>query len=784
MHNIRRESAVAAFYILLLLTVLAVFATQALESWGIQTYSFPLWEYPEEVRDSIAPRALPREDEVSFSLDGYFYDDTVELSFLTDDEDIIALYYTMDGSPPAGENGILYRREIELSVEPPTQALETWLEAGKDFADHVNCYAVKVCGQRADGSFTDTYTHTYFVGENVHERFSAIVFSLTTDPHNLYGEDYGIFGARKMERGREAERPVYVELIDQSGQLILAQNAGFRVFGGWARHDTTQFLRLFARREYDRQNTFAYDFFPDYLTYYGRQITEYKRVTLRGARTNDAIAMLLAAKTALPDTQSKRAALVFLNGEWYLFSFLTQVYDKDYFNSHNEMLSDEWVVLDVNDGRESADIMNPTESEAGIDYEYAYSFHERDLTDDDVFNELGTLVDIENYLTYYAIEIYLNNEDWPEANMKAYRYYGEDASKNDDGTSTADGRWRWLMYDIDNGLQFHSYRLDGNDLVASILAKTPSLDIKRETKENNLPIEDPHSPLLIALLERDDMKARFVTIMCDLMNGHFSPQNVERAAYEVEAMRANEYEWRDAYIETVTEFGKKRAADMPSHIENYLEVDPAGFVVACSPHELADIKVNSYTITGHFSGFYYDICTVTLAASQPVGHEFSHWLVNGEAVGDEVLTLTKAEAIDGRVAVQLVTKPSEKRVPVVVLIDHKGSMDYIEIHNPYTEDINLRRFFISDDPENPYKQYLADYVLKVGESVKLYADNYRTPDALGGLKLSFNLKDGETLAITDMSGENVFDLRLPNIDRRYLLALNTRNGVYEDVPRQ
>jgi hypothetical protein len=92
----------------------------------------------------------------------------------------------------------------------------------------------------------------------------------------------------------------------------------------------------------------------------------------------------------------------------------------------------------------------------------------------------------------------------------------------------------------------------------------------------------------------------------------------------------------------------------------------------------------------------------------------------------------------------------------------------------------LRQYYITDNPAEPEKQVLADRVLGAGESVRLYCENYRNYDALGGAALAFNLKDGETLTISDREGETVFALELPKLAAGYVLVRNERNGRYEN----
>jgi len=829
----KTKQKIVAFVLLIFAAALIFLLSLVLERQGFELESFPIMEYHEDVIGLVEPIWRPVIKDIDFSHKEHFYTESIGITFSINNENIIQLFYTLDGSPPHGASGIVYTEPIMLTADLPNDLYQKQKETNDDYSDWVNSYVLKVCGQKSDGTFTAVYTHTYFVGGNVNERFDTLVFSLSTDPYNLYDYEYGILNPGKLRsdfmiergitgpydfhfsnpanfniRGNESERPVYVELIDGNGNSLLAQNAAMRVFGTSSRIMSQKSLKLIAGWEFDENfNRFNYDFFPDDRTYYGRTITSYKRIVLRNNSNDSTYAFLRDATVmdlsgpVLQDTQSTRAAAVYLNGEYYGFVWVTQVYDNNYFDTHNEIgeREGEWITLKDGGEREfNVDVDNQLEVQALADYQFMYDLSVPDyFFDEDIFSALCELIDIDNFLTYYAVQIYIDNDDWSYKNYKPYRYYGDDSYKYQDGMSTADGKWRWLIYDTDQTLGL--YRC----------VSTPSLGILLGFEDGNA--NNGVSPLLAAVVyTAPGMRERFATILCDLMNWHFSPTNVTAAVRKKEAERNNELLYNFKYggfqltpdadfIQPIVEFSPERTerqidwiinwanerpGEMIKQIEDYLFIDPNGYIVACSPHEIADIKLNTFYVTNVFEGFYFDICTVTFTASNPDGYIFSHWLVNGVVVTDEELIVGKDDAKDGRVNVELVLKPDEQIVPVITRIDYKGRNDYIVIHNPYTENIDLRNFYISDDLNNPFKQVIANKILRPGQSIKLYARNYIIPDALGGFGLSFNLRRGETLTITNIDGEMVFSMELPQINHDYVLVRNKRTGQYKDVLRE
>ncbi|MDR2547801.1 MAG: CotH kinase family protein, partial [Lachnospiraceae bacterium] len=706
-------------------------------------------------------------------------------------EDITNIYYTHNGSPPNGEAGILYRSGIRLQYSQV----------------RISSYTIKACGERSDGSFTDVYTHTYFISNDVFSRFDTLIFSLSTDPYNLYDYDHGILVPGRLRdeyitetgnanpvptspanfnmRGRESERPVYVEIFDHYGELILAQNAGVRVFGGTSRAYDQKSLRLIARQLYEPgKGNFDFDFFPDDFTYYGNPIENYSQLVLQN-NANDNIAFehptafirnaLVAdlADTFIPDTLSNRPAAVFINGEYYGFVWLQQRYYDRYLDHHNEIKNGEWVILRGTHGNMLSEVYGYEINDDRMDYQTMYLMHELDMTDDSIFHELNKLMDVENFLRYTATHIYISNIDSIWNNYRVYRYQGNAETMMFDGFSTADGRWRWFLFDLDHSFGLYQWET----------ASTPMLAYFIGFYENRV-----MSPLLVSILKRDDMRARFITILSDMMNQHFSPQMIEKTTRrkEAERLRALTFNFhfggaqlKDTWatlehvsdeINRIIEFGHARPAEMRKQIEEYLVIPPDGFIINCAAHEIAEIMLSTCVVKGEkFSGFYYDVSTLELSFRLPVGYRFSHWLVNGREIYHEALTVGKDDAVSGIIDIELELVRSEDGIPVITRIDHRGNQDYIEVYNPHSSEINLHRFFISDNPANPYKQPLAGFILKPGATLRIYGNNYLSADALGGFSLTFSLRHGETLLLTDMNGETVFSLLLPKINRDFVL---------------
>jgi len=91
------------------------------------------------------------------------------------------------------------------------------------------------------------------------------------------------------------------------------------------------------------------------------------------------------------------------------------------------------------------------------------------------------------------------------------------------------------------------------------------------------------------------------------------------------------------------------------------------------------------------------------------------------------------------------------------LADQDGAFsDWIEVHNPGPEAVNLEGYGLTDDPALPLKWKFPSVPLAVGERVLVFASGKNRAVAGRELHANFQLsKDGEYLALTAPGGENL-----------------------------
>ena len=474
-----------------------------------------------------------------------FYDKDIEIeASIFQNGDI---YYTLDGTEPAPDKAGSEHYEMPIRLDARAQESVTTIK-WKAYFDN--------------GNSSKTVTNTYVVGKNVEDRFSTYMVSISTDPDNLYGYENGIFVEGKVRddyikenpheaidpltpanytvRGSVSERAVYVEMFEKDGTRIIAQDCGIRTGGDFSRASEQKPFRLFAREELYGLNEFSYDFFDiekeesALISGYTGFSTLYFRNSgndRQEAYIRDEVAQTMAKKAGFLDTQYFVPVSVYINGEYAGFYWMHSQYNQSYFKQRYGKYDGDMVV--IGDGEKNMDtvtediLVNHYAAEYMEQYQY---FAKQDLTDEQIYDKLNAFIDIENYLQYYALQIYMGNQDWPYCNLQAYRYVSR--KKNYTEGTVFDGRYRYLLYDVDTSM--------GRGCIRENMDPWVSVN-----KLQNL-LDSEDAPLFKALMKRTDCQQYFTQYMCYLIDEVYTPENVAAAVDTIDASRRQEI---DYYIE-------------------------------------------------------------------------------------------------------------------------------------------------------------------------------------------------------------------------------------------
>lgn len=274
--------------------------------------------------------------------------------------------------------------------------------------------------------------------------------AITGDPEELFDYEKGILVTGKLRddyvlehpdewisnrdpanynvRGDAGERVVQVEMWEPDGTQILDEELGIRVNGGISRGLDVKSLRLIAREQYGGKR---------FRTELFRKIRERRLVQPGGSRhfpsgwcsgnhgndqeygyLRNELGAQLAADAGFPCNARYRAASVWINGEYYGFEWLEDYFDRTYLNNLYQSRPDEGSWRMAEPFREDDQELTEEEQQAKQDLQEVMSYYHYDLTDDQLYEELAAHLDIDNFLRYCAVEMFVANVDWPDNNCQ------------------------------------------------------------------------------------------------------------------------------------------------------------------------------------------------------------------------------------------------------------------------------------------------------------------------------------------------------------------------------
>lgn len=527
------------------------------------------------------------------------------------------IHYTLDGNDPTLESPV-YTEPILIEEGLPMKAT-----------------VVKAAAVQG-GQLGKVYTKTYFVGEDVQSLFDVMVVSLSADEAALYDEDTGILtNYEEFSDTGEWDRPAYVEFYEADGTPMLAQGTGIAVSGHGSRGFDQKSIKLIGSSEYDMEHpTFDYDFFETDMN--GNETGQsYNRLVLRNGGSDHEGTMIKwnvvsrLGKEAGIVCAGARPGVLFLNGEYYGIIQLQEKYTR-----YN-------VARAIGAQKNDIEKYEPNEVNSSRFGEYYNRLHS-DLNDPERQEKLESSVDMEDMLRHYAVNLIMNNVDWPFHNFLSWKCAASS------GSAYGDGRVRFFLYDLDGVYQ------DTSGLETSNI-----FDYLLET-----PVEDMTDTLYL-LMQSDKYRTEFVNLICDLTGTVYEEEHVLRIIeeedgklqhsmelYYTEAQR----ERQQAAVEQMKEAVRRSCQEVRQRLEKYLgAAEPYTLSV-----ETADVGVSFSQIEVQagesYTGAYYHNYPLTLVGTPENGKAVNGWLVNGETVPGAELLLDDRYTAD-ELHIQPITEP-------------------------------------------------------------------------------------------------------------------------------
>jgi len=600
----------------------------------------PYWERISE----RAPFVLPEFntlDGPTFSQTGGFYEEDFWLMLSIQDAHA-DIHYTLDGSEPTRDSP-KFNRPIHITnhMDQSYQisAISTISDQWKEPIGEVfKATVVRAKAFQNEGAQSATITHTYFVDPNMIARYSLPVISISMDPDYLFDSDHGIYViGRKLalgdeksianyhQVGSEWERPVSIEYFDAFGKRLLAQNGGIRIHGSSIRKYPQKSFRLYADNFYDESDFFEYEFFPDTReAIHNQPILKYKTLILRNSGNDneypsfrDTILHTLLSHTTL-DLLTYHPIVLFLNDEYWGIYNLRENLD-EYFISSRYLIDPRDIIIlerdaQINTGQPGDEL----HYKALLDY-----IKTHDINTPEPYNYISTQMDIDNFIDYQIAEIYSANSSWPHDNIKYWRY--RSTSNQPDAPYGHDGRWRWLLFDLDRGFGYGKLGLQDNTLLRAA-----------------------GDFLIRNLLENTTFRTKFINRFADHLNTSFAPWRVISAIDLAQSVldpeipehiarwniMENSLDIWDKNVDIMRTFANERPEYVRQHILEYFKLTGTASINLLSNNAKGYIRINSIDIipstpgvvnAENWNGIYFKGIPITVLAIPKPGFRFAGW---------------------------------------------------------------------------------------------------------------------------------------------------------------
>ncbi len=663
-----------------------------------------------------------------------FYNDSLIVEAIFDNSLIV--YYSVDGSLP-DTSDFFYKNPVTIR----------------------NTKAIRFVGYTSDFQDTIYINRSYFINEGT----ELPVFSIITDPDNLFSAERGIYVegingipgyCRETPKNwnQDWERPAYFEFFEKDRSEGFKIHAGIKIGGGCTRLYDQKSLDIFFRSEYGASKL-------DYPVFEDKPFKEFDRLALRSggqdwyrALIRNAAAQSIVKNRMDLGYQAFKPVVVFINGEYWGIHMLREKQNEDFIESNYGFDENELDILsggsaNVKEG--SADHYN-----AMLDY-----IRENDISEKEHYDWVSTQMDIDQYIDYYIAQIYMANGDWPANNIILWR------------PQQPNGKWKWLMYDVDMSMGSHSRGVSSTNI------------LKKLTTTTSTPYESPPTATFLFrnLIKNQEFVNTLIQRYSMHMHSTFKPERMQFFVDSVAAIIESEIpahgaRWEksmslgsgmnwEKHLNLIKNFIDQRPVMARSHLYDLFDLVRLHSVKTnIEPTGAGEVFIEGVRADELEYGLIYQTVPFELKAAAKPGYTFTGW--SGDVTGSEhskELSITKNSVLTAHF------KRNEITISGVVIneINYRSAdtfnpEDWVEFYNNSGQVVDMSGWYFSDSDNTHRFTFREGTILDPDSYLVLTQDSSlfsplfpEVQNRIGDMDFGLS-GDGELVRLFDESG-NIID---------------------------
>jgi CotH kinase protein/Secretion system C-terminal sorting domain/Chitobiase/beta-hexosaminidase C-terminal domain len=467
-------------------------------------------------------------------------------------------------------------------------------------------------------------TNTYFINDNS----SLPVVSISGDANLL-----------QLLNGTQIEPTGYFEYFESNGSFVDENMGDFDSHGNDSWAYDQRGIDFVSRDDHGYKRRLEHQFFNT------SDRTKYRRLILKaagsdnyphqsgGAHLRDVFAQKLSEMAEL-ELDERRSVFVslFVNGQyWGVYDLREKVDDNQYTDYY---YGQDYIYRDSNEYIQYIKTWGATNPEFGnqpaiVAWDNLLAYvQNNDMSIEANYNYVESQLNIDSLVDYFVFNSYLVNKDWLNWNTSWWR-----------GTNPAGGalKWRYALWDVD-GILGHYVNFTG---IPDITAGADPCQVE------NLNVGEGHAQTIEKLItESPIVRQRYITRYADLLNTHFSCENITQlfdsivATIQPEMPRhiqrwgGNMATWQ-ANVQAARDFLLTRCSQTISTglVDCYDVTGPFNTSFTVEPANSGKIKMNSEWLTNYpYTAEVFGNIQTLLKAEPFMGYQFSHWVVDGAVI--------------------------------------------------------------------------------------------------------------------------------------------------------